>query len=97
MITWFFMNLAAIKFAEKYEREIIQGKKITLFDVFDYYKNTFKDENATFLSEYLKAYHTSQKNRFAIDMSQEDRVSMHDITNDKIFNFKLNGKNLLEL
>lgn len=98
MITWFFMGLSIIKYASIHEKEILTGKKITLFDVFDYYKNTFKTRDAVFLSDYLKAYYTSQKNIFFSDWNErQDKISMYDITNDKMFDFKLNGLNLLEI
>lgn len=92
------MGLSIIKYASIHEKEILTGKKITLFDVFDYYKNTFKTRDAVFLSDYLKAYYTSQKNIFFSDWNErQDKISMYDITNDKMFDFKLNGLNLLEI
>lgn len=98
MTTWFFMNLAIIRYAEIHEQSIITGKKITLFDVFDYFKDTFKTEDAEYVSQYLKNYYLYQKNIFQNDWNVNcDKVSFHDIQQDKTFDFLYKEKNLLTI
>lgn len=86
---WLFMCAAICKYAEaNVEKILSEPGNISLVEVLNYYRDHFpKDENATFLSEYLNAYYTSRCEVFAKDLKKEDKISEHDIKNDKKFSF----------
>lgn len=97
MIAWLFICNAIVKYAEKHLREIITCEdKISLVNILKYYV----DENphskyAKFLSEYLIAYYKSRCEVFELDVQKGDKLSEHDIRNDKTFDFTYKGQSLI--
>lgn len=97
MINWLFICNAIVRYAENNVQKILSDSKIKLSDVLDYYADHFKgNESAEFLSEYLKAYYKERCKVFKKDMESGDKVSNHDITNDKDFKFSYKGVALFQ-
>lgn len=93
MTAWLFICNAIIKFAEhNVERIISEDGKIPFEEVLNFYATHHSnDKNAVFLSEYLNAYYVSRCKVFAKDLEKKDKLSEHDIRNDKKFSFEYQG------
>lgn len=95
MCNWLFIITAIVRYAENNMQKIIAGKTIVLSDILDFYKTYYsKDENAAFLSEYLKAYMKERTDAFQKDWQREDKVSDWVLKNDKSYQFSFQGKSL---
>lgn len=88
---WLFIVNAFVKYAQNNQKKIFSSSKISIEEVLNYYKNSFNNETAKFLSEYLIAYFNSRKEIFAKDLANGDIVSNHWLVNDKEYEFKYNG------
>lgn len=74
-INWFFICVAIVKYAEQHSSHIIaDNKTITLTQVLNYYKDTFKTDYAGRVSDYLIAYHKNRKEFFLKKFQEGDRV-----------------------
>lgn len=97
MVAWLFICNAIVKYAEKHMREILEGEgKISFTQVLNYYVDEFpRSSTARMLSKYLIGYYENRCNTFARDLENGDKLSEHDIKDDKTFNFALDGVTLL--
>jgi len=94
-VNWLFMNRAVIAFAENNIKKIICGDTISFIDVLNFYKTHYKSsKDAMFLSDYLIAYYTERKNRFAKDIENGDKVSEWCLKDDLTYKFQFDGKAL---
>ena len=92
IINWLFIINAICRYASFHSKEILTSDKIITFkQVLDYYKNTFSNEKATFLSDYLYAYFEERKELFRKDLEKNDKLSAWEMNNDKDYIFKFNG------
>lgn len=92
MINWLFICNAILKYAEKYPKQILSnGDPISLDSILDYYSTHFKTKEATFLSNYLKAYVANRKEYFLNDRKKGDLESKKEMTGDKDFVFTFEG------
>lgn len=96
MTAWLFICNAILKFAENnIERILGEDGKIPFSEVLGYYGEHFpKNKEAKFLSAYLQAYYDARCKQFAKDLEKEDKISEHDIKNDKKFTFAYDGVTL---
>ena len=96
MVNWLFICNAICQYAAKNADTILSDvKPISLDDVLDYYKNTFKIEHGTFLSDYLKAYVAERKVYFKKDFDRGDYISQKETDDDKKYVFTYEGKSWL--
>jgi hypothetical protein len=92
MILWLYICNAIVKYAEVHAKEILSSNApISLDEVLNYYKSTFRTKEASFLSNYLKAYVKDRKDYFLKDQKRGDYVSEKEMADDKTFVFKYEG------
>lgn len=90
-INWLFICNAIVRYAEKHVDDIFTGKKITMTQILNYYRDKFNNPDAAFLSKYLIAYFNERSKMFNADRAIGDRLSEHTITNDKKYKFSFEG------
>lgn len=97
MINWLFICNAIVKYAEVHQLEMFKSlAPISLVEVLYYYRDTFPNsERAAFLSDYLIAYYKERCSIFKRDMEKEDKVSDHELRNDKHYTFVYQGMSML--
>lgn len=97
MIAWLFICNAIVKYAEKHIRDIITCEgNISLINVLKHYATEHPTSKAAkYLTEYLIAYYNSRCAVFAADFQKGDKLSEHDITNDKTFDFTYKEQRLI--
>jgi hypothetical protein len=96
MVNWLFICNAICQYAAKNADVILSDvKPISLDAVLDYYKDTFKTEHGTFLSNYLKAYVADRKAYFKRDFDRGDYISQKETDDDKKYVFTYEGKSWL--
>ena len=92
MTNWLFICNAIVKYAQQNPRKILSSPDtISLNEVMDYYKDTFKSEEAGFLSDYMKAYIADRKAYFANDIAKGDYESKKELQTDKDYVFEYKG------
>lgn len=92
MILWLFICNAIVRYAEKNPTSILSSSDpIKLDTVLDYYATTFKNKDAIFLSNYLKAYVQNRKEYFLADFKKDDYTSPREMRDDKTFRFEYEG------
>lgn len=88
VFNWLFICNAIIRYAEAHAEEIITSRKaIKLQNILNYYSENFGEDGA-FMSEYLRSYISSRKDRFLTDYEKGDKISMWDIEEDKGYEFR---------
>lgn len=90
MINWLFINVAIIKYAQKYSKEIITSDKtIPLKEVLDIFPTLFPlDRKAFLVSKYLYQYFLQRQSLCKRDLNKNDFLSMWDIEDDKKYTFE---------
>lgn len=94
IVNWIFICTAIIKYAEKNALDIITTKStsISLKEVFGIFGELHpKDDQASFLGDYLYAYYEERKRAFKKDIDKGDKISMWDIDNDDDYRFSYAG------
>lgn len=97
VINWLLINIAIIKYSQKYAKHIITGEiKPSLEDVLNYFQDSNpKDYESCFLSRYLINYYHMRRDRCQKDFKNDDWKSLWDITEDKSFKYSFEDRNLI--
>lgn len=93
IINWFLINVAIIKYSQKYSKEIISSDKtISLKEILEIFPTLYpKNNKSYFISKYLYEYIIERQNLFKRDLEKNDYASMWDIEEDKDYEFEYMG------
>lgn len=96
VMNFLFICNAIIKYAESNILRVFTKEKISLKEVLNYYKITFKgDKDAAFLSEYLYEYYTQRKKYFNELLSVGDRAGINSMLQEDRYLFQHDGMDYL--
>lgn len=89
MLTWLFMCVAMIHYADKNKKSILEGGKISFIDVLNIYKEIYsKNRFSSILSDYLVSYYNDRCSYFEKDMKKGDYISKQEAKDDETFIFE---------
>lgn len=95
-INWLFICNAIIGYAQDNSVNILSGHEpIGVATVLNWYKNKFKTDTASFLSEYLIAYFNSRREEFRKAYGQGDGICNWDLAQDPTYKFTYKGVSAL--
>jgi hypothetical protein len=87
VINWVLMCAAIVKYAENYTEKCVKLNKISFEEVLNFYKDFYKTDTSSKLSDNLVSYYRNRCEYFAKDFAKGDYVSTEEMKKDNDFAF----------